>query len=356
MKKKLEAELMSMAHSILKMKNRSTVNELKIQAKQLFEKLSLLSFAEKHFEGNQPSIGKQDFFEAFYKEFESFEASTEKASNQRKIPEDINSESLEGETLIETSKIASKKNEIKEESEALLENYEEASTSESHSSIKTDQKTDASEEIKPLTKGEVSASTTPAKEIKNKATSKPNEEDFGVHFDDLPLFEKAGDLNIKKEQEESTEENTEEKKETEPNTEVFETKASEESTSEVSQEEASLPYPKAEATEKKAAEKDETPVQPKTTADLFTQERKSLNDQLKKGIKIGLNDRLAFTRQLFDGNVEDYNRVLSQLNTMNSFEEAKDFVINAVKPEYNWEGKENFEDRFLSIVENRFEE
>lgn len=346
MKKILEDELMSLAHSLLKMKNRSNVNELKIQAKQLYEKLSLLSFAEKHFEGSQPSIGKNDFFEAFYNEFENYKTSAEKPSNKRKMREDVNSESLEGEALIETSDASSKKIEAKKESESLLEDYDDSSSSESIYSTKTSQTSNATEEESVSNKDDISASTE-----ENTKTSNQNEEDFGVHFDDLPLFEKAKEIGENKEKEQQTE-----KPEEQLSTDVFETKADEESTAEANKEEANLAYPKAEATENEVPEKDDEPVQPKTTADLFSPEKKSLNDHLKKGIKIGLNDRLAFTRQLFDGNVEDYNRVLSQLNTMHSFEEAKKFIESAVKPEYNWEDKENFESRFISIVASRFEE
>ncbi len=88
-----------------------------------------------------------------------------------------------------------------------------------------------------------------------------------------------------------------------------------------------------------------------------TQEKpRSLNDRLKKGINIGLNDRMAFVKHLFDGSNSDYNRVLSQLNTIKSKEEAFNFVSNIVKPDYNnWEGKEDYESRFLAIVEKKFE-
>ena len=83
---------------------------------------------------------------------------------------------------------------------------------------------------------------------------------------------------------------------------------------------------------------------------------KSLNDRLKKGIQIGINDRIAFVRHLFDGSTSDYNRVLSQLNTLKSREEAVSFVLHMVKPDYNnWEGKDEYEHRFLNIVENRFD-
>lgn len=83
---------------------------------------------------------------------------------------------------------------------------------------------------------------------------------------------------------------------------------------------------------------------------------KSINDRLKKGINIGLNDRLAFVKHLFDGSTSDYNRVLSQLNTIKNKEEAFNFVANMVKPDYNnWEGKEDYESRFLYIIEKKFE-
>lgn len=83
---------------------------------------------------------------------------------------------------------------------------------------------------------------------------------------------------------------------------------------------------------------------------------KSLNDRLKKRIHIGVNDRHAFIKHLFEGSATDYNRVLSQLNTIKSKEEAFNFVANMVKPDYNnWEGKEDYETRFLAIVENKFE-
>ena len=82
----------------------------------------------------------------------------------------------------------------------------------------------------------------------------------------------------------------------------------------------------------------------------------SLNDSLKKGITIGLNDRLAFVKNLFDNNQQDYSRVISQLNTLESSVEASNFIQQMVKPEYNnWEGKEAFEERFINAVFSKFD-
>lgn len=82
---------------------------------------------------------------------------------------------------------------------------------------------------------------------------------------------------------------------------------------------------------------------------------RSLNDKLVKDLKIGLNDRLAFTKHLFNNNVGDYNRVVSQITTLNRFSEVQSFVENQVKPDYNWEGKETFVERFMLLIEKRFD-
>ena len=82
---------------------------------------------------------------------------------------------------------------------------------------------------------------------------------------------------------------------------------------------------------------------------------RNLNDVLGKGIQIGLNDRLAFIKNLFDGSAEDFQRVISQVQTLGSWDEAHLFIENMIKPDYNhWEGKEAFELRFLKCLESNF--
>jgi len=86
-----------------------------------------------------------------------------------------------------------------------------------------------------------------------------------------------------------------------------------------------------------------------------TDKPKSINDKLNQGLSIGLNDRLAFIKHLFDGSADDYTRVLSQINTMESHTEAASFINSTIKPDYNnWEGKEEFTERFMLIIEKRF--
>jgi hypothetical protein len=55
-----------------------------------------------------------------------------------------------------------------------------------------------------------------------------------------------------------------------------------------------------------------------------TGEKKSLNDRLAgDALKFGLNDRIGFVKDLFDGSAEDFNRVVSKLNTLGSLSEAR---------------------------------
>lgn len=96
---------------------------------------------------------------------------------------------------------------------------------------------------------------------------------------------------------------------------------------------------------------------PKAGNDLHKEAKvKSLNDKLvEKELKIDLNNRLAFVKHLFNDNMEDYNRVLSQLNTIDTEERCKAFIENMVKPDYNnWEGKEEYEERLLALIARKF--
>lgn len=84
--------------------------------------------------------------------------------------------------------------------------------------------------------------------------------------------------------------------------------------------------------------------------------RKSLNEVLtQKEISVGINDRHAFVNQLFEGSTEDFNRVISQLNTIDNEERSMAFIENMVKPDYeHWKGKEEIATRFINLIKRRF--
>ena len=93
---------------------------------------------------------------------------------------------------------------------------------------------------------------------------------------------------------------------------------------------------------------DKENLAPMDDSAVSTQQKKakSLNDTLAKDLQVGLNDKLAFVKHLFNNSMEDYTRVLSQLNTIDTEERSIAFINNMVKPEYNnWEGKEEYEAR-----------
>ena len=63
MKKKLEAELISIAHRVLKLKNRSETVLLQREAKKLYEQLTVLRFYEENFETLKNDISQEQLEE-----------------------------------------------------------------------------------------------------------------------------------------------------------------------------------------------------------------------------------------------------------------------------------------------------
>lgn len=86
-----------------------------------------------------------------------------------------------------------------------------------------------------------------------------------------------------------------------------------------------------------------------------TSNNKSVNDAFTPNeIKVGLNDRHAFVKHLFGDDADNFTRVISQLNTIDSEERSLAFIDNMIKPEYDWSGKEEFETRFIELITRRF--
>ncbi|RRO16764.1 hypothetical protein [Flavobacteriaceae bacterium 14752] len=170
MKKVLEDELMSLAHRILKLRNRAEIHELKEQAAVLHEKLSVLSFAEKHFDGLKPTIKKHD---------------VEKAIEQDYVEEKDHLNYPDGTEYSEdqiyehnTEKIKDIVSQMPYETEQVDKMFEKQDQ-ESGTNTKT--------EAKPSSQKDV--------------------QDFGVHYDDLPDFEPAEEDTSQKDKPKSKEEN-----------------------------------------------------------------------------------------------------------------------------------------------------
>ena len=81
----------------------------------------------------------------------------------------------------------------------------------------------------------------------------------------------------------------------------------------------------------------------------------SLNDKLVgSSIQVGLNDRIAFVNKLFNFSQSDFNKALTRLNEFKSKDEALKYFQYQVKPNYNWKGKEELEDRLVNLIERKF--
>ncbi len=137
--------------------------------------------------------------------------------------------------------------------------------------------------------------------------------------------------------------------------------ASEPVQQQVSQKPATPPEPLSESPiDPDKLKRDRTPVEatqaPQREHEKPLEKKRSVNEQFVGHIKLGLNDRLAFVKHLFGGSQEDLNRVLSQLNTFDSYEEAEHFLAEMVKPDYDWRDKEEYEERLQELVKAKFGE
>jgi hypothetical protein len=315
MKRVLEDELISLAERILKLKNRADIHQLKKETGILYEKLSILAFAELHFGGLKSDISKTEFKEVFSQQFSEIDQET----GHYKTPDgmDYNPDPISEPNTEKIKDMVSQMPPESEQVDLLLAELEKLRY-QHHS------KTKASSEKKEKSTEEKTSTI----DFRNPKENNPTEDDFksfGVHFDDLPDFEPKP-------------------KDTEEPTSTFYEHNSEEHT---------FQSPPQESVRKP---KSTSPDGAQSNLNFSHKEKRSLNDKLKKGIKIGLNDKIAFTKHLFGGITDDYDRVLSQLNTMQSFEEVINFIQHQIKPDYNnWEGKDVFEARFMEIVERKFE-
>ncbi len=116
----------------------------------------------------------------------------------------------------------------------------------------------------------------------------------------------------------------------------------------------------AEPVKQEAAETNEEPVK-RSLNDLFHrsepadlgsrfqfQQRRNLREM------IDLSERYVFTKELFAGDADYYDRAIRQLNQFETLAEAQTYLNNDLRPKYNWAGKEQVEKQFTKIVERRF--
>ncbi|MFK7049210.1 MULTISPECIES: hypothetical protein [Flavobacterium] len=292
MKKKLEAELISIAHKVLQLKHKDDIRELHREAQRLYEKLSVLVFVEENFGDIQPTIGRKQIEEKLEHAFD-YNEKIVIAQLEEELDETIQNESIlpiestETETkeitpIVETISAIEKSEEEtveKENTPQIIENEEDNSQSEKISMdaffSQIHSKT-VSEKINKETEGNLEEVKSISNEI-HTSTVKEIFPEFMSNFNEI-TFERVI----------------------------------------------------------------EKPLS-------------NLNDKISRSVGLSLNDRMAFEKNLFDGSTEDLNRVLSQLETFKSYQEAKDFIEEMVKPDYNnWLGREDYEERFMEYILSKF--
>ncbi|MGO4708256.1 hypothetical protein AB4Y90_03875 [Chryseobacterium sp. 2TAF14] len=69
--------------------------------------------------------------------------------------------------------------------------------------------------------------------------------------------------------------------------------------------------------------------------------------------RLDLNDRLAFTKVLFNGSQTDLNDAISELNRCKNLDEAKEF-LSELYYDKNWEKVDEYAQRLWVLVENKF--
>ena len=332
MKKKLEAELISIAHRILKLKNKSELHQLHQEAQNLYEKLSVLRFVEDHFSDVKPTIGLSAIEE-------KIEAAFEVKEEQ---PEPVIETVIEAEEEIEEVVIDS----AETEEEAIDEEHE---VEVIEDEIEVVAETETSEEnIQEEIESEETAQLEEAESPEEEKTEEPTIEETN--------FKPAFELSFDTKDEEIEEEIKAEIKKVSPQITIDDLLGP-------NYVDPIFVKPEDLAKEVKPDPSHVIPIgrsyndaAPVISLNKDNEGRSiSLNDRMAKGIIIGLNDRIAFMSHLFANSSEDYNRVLSQLMTFDTFEDAKNFIDNMVKPDYNnWQGKEEYAERFMEIVEKKF--
>ena len=308
MKKRLESELISIAHRILKLKNKSEVDQLYKESQKLYETLSVLKFYQDNFESVKSDVDEVVLEEMLKQSLEVEIAPV--------LVAEVNEEDVEPIAEVEAAP------EIEEEVEEQTESEEDPSDSElAEQSVVSEAPEEVLEE-QSIDKEEPIANEESAfKPIFELETEEEEQEQ-----QDIPA-----EVAFDSQPEEKLEDHI--GKYTEP---VF-----------VKTNEVSL----------FTSDSSETEEAKQTVAEEVKEEPKSdaFNEMTTKSIAIGLNDRIGFVQHLFKDSNEDFNRVISQLNTFDTFEEAKNFINEMVLPDYNyWVGEEDYNERFMEIVEKKF--
>ena len=411
MKKVLEGELLSIVHRVLQMKD-TDVDKLYVEAKELYEKLQILKFYQDNLALGLVNDITEDQLVAKLSAVTQAETSKQEIAMIATLEEDARSQipadlivedypivvEAEKETVVDFDAPTLVEEEISEEEETSLE-FEQEEQDELANQIEEEQDEEVEEaEFAALVEEEVE------EELEEEQEEEQEEEEEWTEEDTIEVLEEeladqvVAETTVNEETFEFQEEKTEEvfapltgnQREDNPfegfdfgeiefirvedlakedtilvDDSRFERVGEQTAPVEENQSTENFFAQQKEEQVKEQEEKEEDKVEHQQNM-LFNLDqvsvreprivKKSINDIYRGTIVVGLNDRIAFEKHLFANSSEDFNRVLSQLNTVSTYDEARSFVEHLVKPEYNnWEGKEEYAERFMALIEKRFE-
>ncbi|MTH16980.1 hypothetical protein [Flavobacterium sp. LC2016-01] len=338
MKKKLEADLISIAHRILKLKNKSDINQLYLETQKLYEKLAVLKFVEENFSDAKPTISHSEItseIETIFEKEEVIPTEVKAETPIEETPEPAIVEEIIAEIPEETTPEPIEEEVQESVEEPIIEKVEEPEA------VK---ETEPAEIVKDPIIEKIKEAVSEAK----KTIEATKDLSFTTINESKPIpdFKPAFELEKPAEKEESKIESSSKSNPVPIAFEDFGINYADAQFVKVDSFEAVSPTPTFEFEKKVETAVLETPSEPKAV---------TLNEKLAKGFHVDLNDRIAFTKNLFGNSTEDYSRVLNQLLTFDTYSEAKEFIENMVKPDYNnWEGKDDYAERFLGIIEKKF--
>lgn len=76
-------------------------------------------------------------------------------------------------------------------------------------------------------------------------------------------------------------------------------------------------------------------------------------EKQKPAFRLDLNDRVAFTKHLFNSDAEMLDYTIDRLNSFKKLEEAKEF-LSELYYQNNWKNQDDYAQRLWSLVENKF--
>jgi hypothetical protein len=80
--------------------------------------------------------------------------------------------------------------------------------------------------------------------------------------------------------------------------------------------------------------------------------KKTKIEDLKSAV--ALNQRFLFSNELFNGNMEAFNRALNELNHLENMDEALRYIDLQLSKNYNWKKDSDTVGEFLALIERRF--